>query len=71
MSKYIKGSALTVFVFVNDCLNSDNFTQITKILYQKFLDVSVPNFCDFSNLKVESMCKLEDYFHKKVDFGRK
>lgn len=69
VSKYLKGSALTLFV--TDCLNCGNYILITEILTEKFIKVNVPNFSVFTNSKLESICNLEYLFNKKGDTDRK
>lgn len=58
-------------VYVKNCLKCKSYAQITEILTEKFITVNMPNFAEFTNLKLEKMCNLEDYFLRKVDFGRK
>lgn len=64
ISKFLEGGALTVYV--NDCINYKNYTQITEILAEKFIKANVPNFAEFSNLKIENMSNLKDFFNKKM-----
>lgn len=51
---------------MNECLNSGDYAQTTKIITEKFIKVSVPTF-DFSIFKLVKMCNLEVYYDKKVD----
>lgn len=60
-----------VTVFVNECLNWGDYTQIMEILTEKFIKVNVTNFSVFSNLKLETMYNLEDYFQKEMHIIRK
>ena len=68
ISRYLKGNALTIFV--NNCLGCTNYDEIKQILQENFLKVTETTFSEFTNLKLESMSQLEEYFHKKLNLGR-
>ena len=57
-------------IYDNNCLNCTKCDKIKEILQENFLKGTEANFSDFTNLKLESMSQLEEYFHKKLNLGR-
>lgn len=51
---------------VNYCLKGASYDEITQ---EMFIIISVPNFANFTHLKLDSMFQLEHYFHKKLDYN--
>lgn len=65
--KYLKREALKCYI--NDCLTYINYVEIAEFLKEKIINVIIPRFADFSALKWNNICELENYFHKKADIG--
>lgn len=69
ISKNVKGEALKIYI--NECLDCTRYDQIADFLTKNFFSINIPNFYEFSALKLEDMSELENYFYKKVGIGRK
>lgn len=66
---FLKGSALTAYI--NNYLKFENFHQITEILTNKFIKVSVPYFADFFKFETRKSDLIGRLSNKKTDTDRK
>lgn len=67
----LKDSVL--IVCINNWLKYESYNEIAEIQRSllmnywkdKFVKINVSNFIEFTHLKLDSMCKLKEYFDKK------
>lgn len=69
ISKYLKGKAISIYI--NQCLSVKKFQEISLILQENFLNVSLPTFSEYTNLKLKNKTDINPYFHTKLEMGRK
>ena len=69
ITKFLKGSALTHFI--NNGLELITFDEISLILTERFQTPEILNFSDFAKETLDHSGNVVDYFHKKVELGKK
>lgn len=69
LSRYIMGDALREYL--NNCLNVDDYAQMKCLLIERFIRPQVINFSEFTQLFLGESDDLLNYFHTKMDLGRK
>ena len=67
--KYLRGSALTEYI--NSCLQIQNWSELCANLREKYLDVDLGSFSDFTGVCYTQKDDITQYFHKKIEIGRK
>lgn len=56
VTKYLKGEAIKIYI--KDWLNSAKYYQIAELLKEKIVNITIPRFSAFTNLKLGNMSEL-------------